>query len=605
MSKRIIQALSDYEHVRIRPTMYVGQIEKTDIKAPQIETKDNETYIKRRDFEISPAFYKLYDEVLANAFDEAIRMGGKMKSISIYFDTKTREVTVIDTGNGFYMGTELNEKTNRSNIETAFTHLKAGTNFDDTREEMVIGTNGVGVSLVNMLSEYFEVETTNQDFVYTQRWTKEDWQANKLVEPTIKERPKTKQTGTKITFKPDSQLFRGNNWDYDYVYTSLVLKNFAIKEDETLAKVKFKAYFDKKELNLDVNILPSNAIKFESPIGKIWFYPALKDGLDLSYINGQLCTGIHQKIVNDFINDKVFEFQYAHWWYNTIVLFNLKPNLVRFADQNKTRFATGRWEIEPLIDRNFFKKLRTIKSNASVFKAVMKKIDEYRRINEVKDLKKARKKAAENKSAFTSKYYPPSRNKEMLFISEGLSASGGLIESRDTRNIGVYALKGKIKNTQRISDLTDSQEIIQLLNVLDLELDKKTCSYQKVVVAVDADNDGKHISSLLINLFHKWFPFLIEEGRLFLLQTPVISARIDNKLTHFYKRELFYNGNFKNVKDKSYIKGLGALSEDDWKLIFKNVQLIKIKQDKQSEKYLEIAFGKEAGLRKKWLQNKL
>jgi DNA gyrase/topoisomerase IV subunit B len=178
MNKRVVKALSDFEHVIKRPTMYVGQIAKIDTKIPFI---DKSNYVLKKDALISPAFYKLFDEVLGNAFDEAIRMNGKLKEISISFDTKTNEVIVSDSGSGFYKGTEINPKTNRTNIETAFTQLKAGTNFDDDREEKVIGTNGVGVSLVNMLSEEFEIITKNNDYIYEQKWTHDDWLKEKLA----------------------------------------------------------------------------------------------------------------------------------------------------------------------------------------------------------------------------------------------------------------------------------------------------------------------------------------------------------------------------------------------------------------------------------------
>jgi len=594
-SNRIIKALSDFEHVRKRPTMYVGQVSKVDLKVPVI--KDG--YIQKMDMEISPAFYKLYDEVLGNAFDEAIRMNGLMKTITISFNSSTNEVVVTDTGGGFYKGTDLNDKTGRTNIETAFTMLKAGSNFDDTREEEVIGTNGVGVSLVNMLSDEFEVTTINTDFVYKQKWTTEDWESNKLVDYHISPRKKEK-LGTTVRFIPNSELFTDNKWDKEYVHTLLTFKNFVIKNDPLLSKLKFVAYFDGVELDLNTKFL-NECFTVNTPICKIWLYTAKENGMDISFVNGQMCEGIYQKMINDYLNTNVFNFQYAHWYYNTFITLNLKPANVRFADQNKTKFAVAKSELEPILDASI-NKLKNVKGT-NIFNQVSKLIEEYEKINAVKELKRARKKEKTNDTKFVSKYYPASGKKEYLFISEGLSSAGGITESRDPRTMGVYALKGKIKNTRTVSDLTNSAEIIQLMNVLDLDLDKQTCAYDKIIIAVDADPDGQgHISPLLINFFIKWFPWLVDDGRVYILQTPIITALVGGRLSHFYNKELFYKKEGK-ITEKNYIKGLGALSASDWKLIFKKMQLYKITKDIDAESMLSIAFGSDAMPRKKWLEN--
>ncbi len=605
-SNKEIKALSDYEHVRLRPTMYVGQIAKTDMYIPTIEKdKDaNEFYIAKKDEIISPAFYKLFDEVLSNAFDEAIRLNGKMKSITISFDSKTNEVVVKDTGGGFYKGTEINEKTGKTNIETAFSYLKAGSNFDDSRADMVIGTNGVGVSLVNMLSEYFEVETINDEYLYKQRWTKENWETNTFNEPEIVEKKKSWKTGTTIRFKPCSKLFKGSKWDKDYIHTLLVLKNFALKHDPILSKVDFKAFFNGKELNLGINIIPKDASVVNTKVGKVWVFSKKQNGMSLSFINNQLCTGTHQRIINEKLNS-IFSYQYAHYFYDTIILLNLLPKYVRFADQNKTKFATGKAEIEPLL-APFGSKLKVaIKDNEELSNTIAERIRLQEKANSVKDFNKAKKKMLEKSSKFSSKYYPASSKKNILFIAEGLSASGGLIQARNTKNVGVYALKGKIKNVRTVADLSESSEIVQLTNILGLDLNKESCSYNKIVIATDADMDGNHICGLLINFFYKWFPWIIERGNLYVLKTPIITAVIDGKLTHFYDKEDFYGKSFKSVKDKSYIKGLGSLSEDDWKLIFEEMVLERVVLDKNTKKYLNIAFGSDASLRKKWLENKL
>ena len=161
-TKEII-ALSDFEHVKIRPQMYVGSTDLSDEKVPIIKEGKLHEEIKS----ISVGFYKLFNEILDNSIDEAKRMKGKMKSIKISIDSSTNKITIEDSGNGFYNGTAINTKTGINNIETAMTQLRSGSNFyNDDIDETLIGTNGVGAALVNMLSSNFTIETKGKNYHY-------------------------------------------------------------------------------------------------------------------------------------------------------------------------------------------------------------------------------------------------------------------------------------------------------------------------------------------------------------------------------------------------------------------------------------------------------
>ena len=166
-SKKEIKVLSERDHILLRPTVYVGSVKPTDEKVPII--KDGKLYVEQRT--ISVGMYKLFDEVFSNSLDEAKRMGGKMQKITIDIDSSKNSVSIKDTGNGFYKGTEINSTSGKSNIETAVSQLRAGSNFEnDDVEESLVGTNGMGVSLVNVLSKYFSIETINDKFYYFQDW---------------------------------------------------------------------------------------------------------------------------------------------------------------------------------------------------------------------------------------------------------------------------------------------------------------------------------------------------------------------------------------------------------------------------------------------------
>ena len=191
-----------------------------------------------------------------------------------------------------------------------------------------------------------------------------------------------------------------------------------------------------------------------------------------------------------------------------------------------------------------------------------------------------------------------------LYICEGLSAGGSLLQKRDSFTEGVYTLKGKIKNCRDIRDLSSNQEVIDLMTILKLKIDSKSDwspSYDEIVIATDYDPDGVgHICSLLINLFYKWFPSVVENNHLYLLETPLLS--VENGKTKDY----YYNLKDVNLDDikgkKRYLKGLGSLTLKDWEYVMNNKKFIRFKADEKAEQMLEMAFGKDSQKRKNWLK---
>lgn len=189
------------------------------------------------------------------------------------------------------------------------------------------------------------------------------------------------------------------------------------------------------------------------------------------------------------------------------------------------------------------------------------------------------------------------------------SAMGGILQKRDPRIDAVYSLKGKIKNARNLSDLGSNNEIIDLMNILNLEpRDGSKCTFANIAIATDWDPDGiGHIASLVINLFYKWFPQVIEQGKLNILITPLVSAEVKGKRQYFYSMHEwseFEKGGtpYKNVR---YLKGLGSLSIQDWERVMSERKLFKIRIDRSAAKYIDIAFGNSAEKRKRWLEGKI
>lgn len=592
MDKNEIVVLKDWEHVLKRSSIYIGSTEVSEESLPVI--KNGRIIIERHD--ISVGFYKLFHEVLDNAVDEAKRMKGKMESIKVEFDSDSNRVVVTDSGNGFYKGVQKNRSSGLTNIETAVSCLRAGSNFNnDEVEESLIGTNGLGVSLVNICSSEFYIETRNQDSYFYKKW--ENFESDSC---TIKKEEQNK-TGTIIGFIPRKTLFKKSHWDRDILYAQMVFKNFLLKHDPLLENLDFQVWFDGEQMDLTQPFYPKDSYIADTKIGTLIVYESFDHSGSLSFVNSAMCTGMHQRIVNESINAELDD-PLGHHFYETLIVLNLPPKLVRFRDQNKTRLDSTRSEIEGTMKEHLRNKFREL-FVTDLFKSILQKVEDRKMSLEVKKLRNVKKRISLKNSP---KYFPPSKVIENLFIVEGESAMGSILQKRDTKTDGVYRLKGKIKNVRSVSDLSSNQEVVELMQILDLDLDpnKRNFSYKRVIIATDADEDGGHITALLVNMFFRWFPYIIDEGSLYRLRIPLISVGEGKKREFFFdKKEYEEWQKGKRVPSTvRFLKGLGSLAEEDWEVIMNNKQLQQIRRDPESQRYLEMAFGKDAMPRKKWLR---
>ena len=586
-----IQVLSDFEHILARPTIYVGSVKTSEEQVPLIE---NGGSVKSHSKPISVGMYKLFDEVFSNCVDEAKRMKSPMEKISVEIDSKTNRVSITDFGDGFLNGSKKNKKSGLSNVETAVSMLRAGSNFDnDGIEESIIGTNGMGVSLVNALSSIFEIETTNSEETYFQSWN--NFQSS---EPTIEKKTEGKKKGTRVSFIPLSKIFDGNKWDKEILRSMLVLKKRVLETEKKTETVGIDFIWDGNSESISSSLSPG--FSFKSSIGEVLIWQKTESSSSFSFVNSAICTGIHQKIVMDKINQELDD-SLGHHFYDMLLILNLPPGLVRFGDQNKTKFVSKREDVEGTISRNFDGAIyKFFKSD--LFKEIKKSVDERRRDTEMKKIRKEKKSV---KIKFSHKYFPPTTSKaDNLFIVEGLSAMGSILQKRDPKRDGVYALKGKVKNVRSLSDLSDNREIIELMQILNLDPEDKTLNgpFKNIVISTDQDPDGSHITSLLINLFHSWFPWIVEQGRLQILETPLVSTG-DKAKKYYFSLDDFKKSPQREMKNVRYLKGLGSLSLEDWDFVMKNRRILEIVSDSHSRNILEMAFGKSSQARKRWLSS--
>ena len=594
-SERDIVAFEDHEHVLKRPALYVGSITKSDEKIPIY--KDGSFVTELRS--ISVAYWKIIDEVIDNALDEAKRCAREKKpmdSIYIRFNSESGVIEVEDTGRGFKDGEKKNSKTGLTNIETALTQLRSGSNFyNEENGSTVVGMNGMGVSLCTILSDWLEIETSNGSIIYKQKWV----DFTKVEYKEIKKTTKKTKTGTIIRFKPRTNVFVDCLPQYDIVLTKLVLRNLLIKHSKDINTLNFIVYFDGKKIDLNVPTIPEDAMHIKSDLGNVWIFKSFEDSCSLGFINGALCSGSHINIVRDTMNE-VFGSSTAHHFYEMFAIFDLSAQYVRFGDQNKTKFITPRSEVEEVFSKQIIPRVRKDISKWKHFKEIKKLIQEK---SDAESLRKVRSAKRQSKVQISDKYTPPARKQVNLFICEGHSAAGGLCQGRNPQTDGVYALKGKVKNVRTVKDLATNQEVLDLIHIMGLEPGKEdNLKWEKIIIATDADPDGHHISSLIINFIWKWFPNVIRNGKLMILKSPLMRVGQGTKRKYFYSKDEFNKSvKTKKAEDVRYLKGLGSMNSQDWEWVYRNMNLIKIVADKKANKSLQIAMGENAEERKVWL----
>jgi DNA gyrase/topoisomerase IV subunit B len=287
--------------------------------------------------------------------------------------------------------------------------LRAGSNFkNENSTDNLIGTNGVGASIVNMLSECFSITTGDGIKAYKQTWC--NFESNGIW---IK---KNTHKGTVVDYIPRSDIFENSEWDKDILYTSFLFRNYLKNSNPILKNLDFIFEFDNVKMDLNKSFIPDDAIIVDGSLGRVILTKSFPSSTNLSFINGQMCSGIHQKVVQDYIND-ICKDDKAHDFYDTFISLNFEPKYVTFGDQNKTRFVTKRTVIEPFIEKNFKSKIKKSFTNSELYKYVQEEIEKRKLGTASKKINTLSKK----KSILVSnKYFPATKKKDMILYHSGL-----------------------------------------------------------------------------------------------------------------------------------------------------------------------------------------
>lgn len=597
-----IRSLDWKEHIRMRPGMYIG-------KLGDGSSADDGIYI-------------LLKEVLDNCIDEFVMGAGKTIEISI----QGERVIVRDYGRGIPLG----------KVVDVVSKMNTGGKYDTRAFKKSVGLNGVGTKAVNALSAFFKVESTRDGKSKSAEFEIGELKNEELLEETARRR------GTKVTFIPDESIFK--KYKYRNEYVERMVKNYVYLNPGLTIMFngeKFHSENGLKDLLEDNNNaedmlypiihLKGNDIEVAITHSKTQYSEEYH-----SFVNGQHTTqgGTHQaafreamvKTIRDFYGKSYDPSDIRKSIISAISIKVMEPV---FESQTKTKLGstdmggglpTVRTYINDFVGRQLDNYLHKNPDTAEKLqRKIMQAEKERKELSGIRKLarERAKKASLHNKKLRDCRVHLDNmkndrRLESTLFITEGDSASGSITKSRDVNTQAVFSLRGKPLNSYGMSKkiVYENEEFNLLQAALNIEDSMEELRYNNIVIATDADVDGMHIRLLLITFFLQFFPELIKEGHLYILQTPLFRVRNKKETIYCYsdeeKREAM--AKLSGKPEITRFKGLGEISPDEFKhFIGDDIRLEPVMLDKAMsiEQLLNFYMGKNTPDRQKFIINNL
>jgi len=594
-----IRTLDWKEHIRKRPGMYIG-------KLGDGSSQDDGIYV-------------LLKEVMDNSIDEYMMGFGKTIEITI----KENIVSVRDHGRGIPLGKLLD----------VASKMNTGAKYDSKAFKKSVGLNGVGIKAVNALSSMFKIQA------FREGETKHiEFSNGEVIQESGLEKTSEKN-GTLTSFTPDNEIFGEYHFIEEYV-ESLIQNYVFLNSGLTISLNGKKFYSEKGLLDLLEHNMSSEGVYPIIHLKGNDIEIALTHGTHYgeeyySFVNGQHTTqgGTHLiafreayiKTIREFFRK---DYDPSDIRTSIVAAISIKVEEPVFESQTKTKLGSKNISPNGVSIRNFIGDfLKTeldnfLHRNQDVAEALQRKIIESEKERKaISGIKKLAKQRAKKASLHNRKlrdcrvHYNSSdehKSETMIFITEGDSASGSITKSRNVNTQAVFSLKGKPLNTYGLTKkiVYENEEFNLLQAALDIEESIENLRYKHVIIATDADVDGMHIRLLLITFFLQFFPDLIKNGHLYILQTPLFRVRNKKETIYCYSDE----ERLKAVKklgtnpEITRFKGLGEISPDEFKhFIGKDIRLdpVRLRKDDAVKDLLEFYMGKNTPERQDFIVENL
>ncbi len=554
-----IRSLDWREHIRMRPGMYIGKL--GDGSAPD------------------DGIYVLVKEILDNSIDEHMMGHGRTIEVKI----SEHKVEVRDYGRGIPLGKVID----------CVSKINTGGKYDSGAFQKSVGLNGVGTKAVNALSDFFKVQSFREGECKVAEFEK----GILVSDPPIGK--SSDRNGTKVVFSPDASIFKNYHfipeylenqmWNYAYLNAGLSLqfngkKFFSDKGLYDLLSNKV----DEESIRYPIIHLKGNdievAITHSGSYGEEYY----------SFVNGQYTTqgGTHLAAFREALVKTIREFYKKDFDASDIRQSVVAAIAVRvqepvFESQTKTKLGSQSIGPDGPTLRTFVNDFIKVEldnylhKNPSTAEALLKRImQSERERKEISGIKKLANERAKKANLHNKKlrdcrvhYDDPkaeedSKNKTMLFITEGDSASGSITKSRDVQTQAVFSLRGKPLNcfgmTKKV--VYENEEFNLLQHALNIEDGIESLRYRKIVIATDADVDGMHIRLLIMTYFLQFFPDLVKNGHLYILDTPLFRVRNKKETIYCYSDEERQRAIHKlgNKPEITRFKGLGEISPEEF-----------------------------------------
>lgn len=631
------QVLDEIDHIRKRTGMYAGSISaETLVTNVYIaESKKMELY----EINVIPALIKIFSEILDNAIDEGRRAPDTMDSIRVEFDDDG-SISVTDNGRGIPV--EIHPQTGKYVAETVFSNLRAGSNFNDDEDQQLIGTNGVGSTLTNVLSTSFKIESADGKQLFRQ-----EFQNGMRERSEPKVRPHDKHY-TKITFTPDYAFFKLDGLDEDH---KLKMAKKVVDAAATNPKIKFyvngerimiRNFSDYIALYADEYVYDETAdfkvgvSKSEEGFKQISFVNSVETyegGHHVTYCINQIVDALRVIIKK---KHKV-EVSPSDIRNHMRIYISANINRPRFSSQTKENMISpaSEWKTSWSVPDKFIRKLM----ESEIIQSVLDWVKAKEQAELLKDLRKANKEVGKADPRRVDKFSDAmervEREKCILFLAEGDSAAKSIQGGRGKNPyIASFPLKGKPLNVRekeisRILGLdkkkekeqagkkVEPNEIQKILTIIGLQIGVPVTSlselrFGKLAVASDADVDGFHICGLLMNLIDHFWPELFKMGFIHILRTPVIMVTLKDKteVEFFTERDFYQWESTEGAKlkgwSKNYYKGLSKWKTPQFSKFLENPDeyLFKVTmEDETDTDAIDLAFNSQrADDRKEWLE---